>query len=68
MQLSILNATNDSQLQYSRSFMTAITQSVKQNLQWQLYYLPSEKGFLYPPSENFHHISNVDENLLIEWV
>ena len=70
-----------SQLQYSRSFMTTVKESLKRNSHWPAYYLTSEKANWYLPSENSLPYSDLtfpkklinspinkeDEELLIEW-
>ena len=42
-----------SQLQYSRSFMTTVKESLKRSSYRFTYYFISEKGNWYPPSENY---------------
>ena len=48
-----------SQLQYSREFMTSITESVKRVCTWSAHYFTSRKGSWYPPSENTIHSDEV---------
>ena len=70
-----------SQLQYSRSFMATVKESLKGNCLCSAYYFTSEKGNWYPPSENSltsfdlmfpkklinSPIYKEDEELSIEW-
>ena len=68
-------------LQYSRSFMTTVKESLKRYSHWYAYYFTSEKGNWYPTSRNSlpysdrrfakkfinGPINKEDEELLIEW-
>ena len=42
-----------SQLQYSRSFMATVKQSLKRSSHWSAYYFTSETENWCPPSENY---------------
>ena len=47
------------QLQYSREFMTSVTESIKRNCTWSAHYFTSRKGSWYPPSEDTIHFEEV---------
>ena len=48
-----------SQLQYSREFMTSITESIKRDCAWSAHYFTSRKRSWYPPSEDTIHFDEV---------